>query len=214
MSPIVQMILVALGGAIGGVGLWGFVGKVFDRFWKREDRELARLLREYAREKAEHAECRARIDQMERRLEAVEHHHTSLVPRWIEDGSKRILWVNDAAMMQIFAPLQKTRDEVEGHSFRDLLGMEAARELDRLDRSALARPGIAASSLLTLYSSLKPMHVAKVAGVGRDRELIYEGYAYCANEPADLLDRGDRRQEEQLGASKLALDEGAAGAAD
>jgi hypothetical protein len=52
---------------------------------------------------------------------------------------------------------------------------------------------------------LPVMHVVTVAGVGRDGELIYEGYAYCQNDPEDVLERGLRRREEQIGLSLLRM---------
>lgn len=169
-----------------------WLGHLLKRGEKEEDR-----LRE------DHRECLERVARLELRLEAVEHHHASLVPRWITNVDRRILWINGAAMMSIFGPLQKSRDEVEGHTFADVLGMEASRELDRLARSALAFPGRAVSTMLQLHQGLGPMHIVVVAGVGRDNELIYEGYAYGANDPVDVHERGSRRQEEQIGLSTL-----------
>ncbi|MGE0178996.1 MAG: hypothetical protein AB7O91_04145 [Sphingomonas sp.] len=203
MYGLPQLVAVGVVSAIGSVGLWTFAGKLIELIWKREDSDNERLRREVAEAKAAHTSCEERVDALERRLEAVEHHHSSLIPRWIRNAAKRIIWINDAAMMQIFAPLRLSREQVEGHTFHDLLGPEAAREIDRLDRDALAWPGKAASTPLTLHSSLRLMIVVNIAGVGRDRELIFEGYAYCANLPEAALDRGIRRGDEQRGLSEL-----------
>jgi hypothetical protein len=198
VNDLVQTGLVAVLSALLGGGVWSFAATWLGKKLDKEEREVDRL-------RADHQKCEERVEALERRLESVEHHHASLVPRWIKDANKRILWINGAAMLTIFGPLRKTRDQVEGHTFQDLLDMEAAREVDRLDRAALAHPGRAVSSLLQLHHQLGPMHIVKIAGVGRDSELIYEGYAYSANDPADANDRGDRRQEEQLGLSLLRL---------
>jgi hypothetical protein len=188
--------IVALVAALLGGGIWSFASTWLQQVFRRGERDEDRRERE-------HRECLAEVRALKVRLDALEHHHASLVPRWIKDSSKRVQWVNGAAMLAIFGPLGHSREDVEGHTFADLLDAEAAREIDRLDRSALARPGTAVSTLLQLHLTLRPMHIVKVAGVGRDNELIYEGYAYCTNDPADLWDRGTRRQEEQLGLSQL-----------
>jgi len=200
-----QLIAAVIVSAIGSVGIWNLVAKIIELVWRREDSDNARLRREVAELKEAHRTCEERVEEFARRLDTVEHNHSSLVPRWIKNADKRVIWINDAAMMQIFAPLRLSREKVEGHTFAELLGAEAAREIDRLDRDALAWPGKAASTMLTLHPSLRPMHVVKVAGVGRDRELIYEGYAYCANPPSAEADRGHRRADEQRGASKLRM---------
>lgn len=184
--------------ALIGGGIWSFAATWLGKRSDDRQSEIGRL-------REDHRRCENKVEALERRLEAIEHHHSSLVPRWIMDAGKRIRWINGAAMVAIFGPLGKTRDEVEGRTFFDLLDVEAAREIDRLDRAALARPGTAVSTLLQLHSLLPPMHIVKVAGCGRDGELIYEGYAYCTNDPVDLLDRGLRRQEEQVGLSLLRL---------
>jgi hypothetical protein len=203
MTDLAQLVATGVISAVGGVGLWTFILKLIGMFWQREEKEMDRLRQDVADLRTKHAHCEERYAALEARFDAVERHHASLVPRWIKDASKRVRWINDAALMTIFAPLQLSREQVEGRTFAELLDAEAAREIDRLDRSALARPGQAVSCLVTLHSSLRAMHVVKVAGVGRDRELVYEGYAYRGNDPDDEADRGQRRQEEQIGASKV-----------
>lgn len=195
---VLQTTVVSVGSALLGGGVWSVASTWLTHRFRRDERDDERLYQE-------HKDCLAEVAALKTRLDALEHHHASLVPRWIKDSSKRILWINGAAMLSIFGPLGKARDEVEGYTFLDLLDMEAAREIDRLDRAALARPGTAVSTLLHLHPQLPAMHIVKVAGVGRDNELIYEGYAYCTNDPADLLDRGTRRQEEQIGLSRLRM---------
>ena len=190
--------LMAIASGLASAPLWNAATTWWAKRHDSQERETDRL-------RKAHERCEEKLAALERRLEAVEHHHASLVPRWIKDASKRILWINGAAMVAIFGPLRLTRDQVEGHTFAELLDPEAAREIDRLDRSALAHHGRAVSTLLQLHAQLPAMHIVKVAGIGRDAELIYEGYAYCANDPADLADRGARREEEQLGLSLLRL---------
>jgi hypothetical protein len=197
--------VVALASAFLGGGVWSFGSTWLGRYFDKEEREIERLRADLDKVRADHQGCELRVTTLERRLEAVEHHHASLVPRWIKDAAKRIVWINGAAMVTIFGPLNLIRDEVEGHSFAELLDAEAARELDRLDRAALAHPGRAVSTMLQLHPALPVMTIVKIAGVGRDSELIYEGYAYCENDPDDARDRGVRRQEEQLGLSLLRL---------
>lgn len=198
MDQLPAVAIVSIVSALVGGGVWSFASAWLSHVFRRGERDEDRRERE-------HRECLTELAVLKTRLDALEHHHASLVPRWIKDSGKRIRWINGAAMLAIFGPLRKTRDEVEGRTFADLLDMEAAREIDRLDRSALARPGRAVSTLLQLHPALPAMHIVKVAGVGRDNELIYEGYAYCTNDPADLWDRGARRQEEQTGLSRLRM---------
>lgn len=189
-------VLLSLVAALVGGGIWSFASAWLGHRFRREESETERL-------RAAHQLCEEKVTALEERIDALEHHHASLVPRWITGAGKRIRWINGAAMVTIFGPLGRTRDEVEGRSFGDLFEFGVGREMDRLDRSALAHPGRAVSTLLHLHPQLPAMHIVKVAGVGRDNELIYEGYAYCANDPDDALDRGIRRQDEQLGLSFL-----------
>lgn len=198
-------IATAIVSILGTGGLWTYLTRRQDRTAEREKSDNQRLREDLAAEKASHKECIARFEQLERRLAAVEDHHGSLFARWIKDAGKRVCWVNGRAMATIFGPLGYTRDQVEGRTFQDLLDVDAAREIDRLDRAALAQPGMAVSVMVQLHHRLPVMIVVKVAGVGRDQELIYEGHAYHLNDPDKALQQGERRQEEQLGLSQLRL---------
>lgn len=222
MSDMIIVTLVTgVLGAVGGVGLWTFLAKWLELGVGRETAEITRLRsdvdtakREAIEAKASHKACENRVEDLERRLEAVEHHHSSYMARWIKDGGKRIIWINSQALLTIFAPLGYSRNDVVGRTFVELLDPGAAREIDRLDRAALAIPGQAASTMLQLHPNLPTMVVVKVAGAGRDGELIYEGYAYCPNDREEADDRGERRQQEQRGLSQLRLagpDTGSAG---
>lgn len=191
--------------SLGSVGLWTLIGKWFDRSGQRYDGELGRTRTDLASEKASHKECLERIERLEERLAIVEDHHSSLLARWIKDAGKRICWVNGRAMVTIFGPLGYTRDQVEGRTFEDLLDVEAAREVDRLDRAALANPGKAASSMIQLHPSLPVMMIVKVAGIGRDQELIFEGHAFLTDDMETIRERVNERRNEQEGLSLLRL---------
>lgn len=194
------IVVAAMSGAlsgVGGIGLWNFLTKRLEIRSARETREEDRL-------RADHEKCLERVETLERRLEIVEAHHSSLFARWIKDAGKRLSWVNGRAMATIFGPLGYTRDQVEGRRFQDLLDVEAAREIDLLDEAALAHPGCAVWSMLQLHPRLPLMIVVKVAGIGRDQELIYEGQAYELNDAA-AAERGAKREEGQMGLSQLRL---------
>lgn len=201
------LIIALVGGvsAVVGGGITTLASAWLTAHAGSEEGEKQRLHDEVREMRTLHEECTARADTLERRLEVVERHHASLVPRWIKNAAKRIDWVNGAAMVSIFGPLGRGRDQVEGLTFADLFGAETIREIDRLERAALQRPGRSVSTLLQLDQQLPPMHIVCVAGIGRDSELIYEGYAHCPNDPGDAEDRGSRRQQEQLGLSSLRL---------
>lgn len=206
MNQLVLILITGALGAFGGVGIWTFLSKWLELRAKREERDEDQL-------RADHRDCLERVDALEedlrrtqRRLEVVEAHHGSLFARWIKDAGKRLVYVNGRAMATIFGPLGYTRDQIEGRTFLDLLDIEAAREIDRLDRAALTQPGRAVSSMLQLHPRLPVMIVVKVAGVGRDQELVYEGHAYEVNDAQRVLERAERREEEQVGLSILRLE--------
>ncbi|QAY77934.1 hypothetical protein [Sphingosinicella sp. BN140058] len=206
MSGDVVTALAGLGGALVGGPLWNFLIARLNLGAAREEKDSDRLRRELAEEKASHRGCLDRLDELERRVEVVEHHHSSYLARWIvQDSSRRIVWLNNQALIMIFAPLGYSRVDVVGRRFVDLLEADAAAEIERLDRAALAQPGRAASTLMQVHHTLPKMIVVKVAGIGRDSELIYEGYAYNPNDPAEIEARGEQRRQEQYGASKLFL---------
>ncbi|HEY1605634.1 MAG TPA: hypothetical protein VGF77_08535 [Allosphingosinicella sp.] len=206
MNQNVLTAAVAVISALIGGGVWSFASAWLTGRFHDEENEKGRLHADLRDAIAAHQVCEAKIETLERRLDVVEHHHASLVPRWIKNANKRLIWINGAAMVSIFGLLGRGRDQVEGCTFADIFDAEAAREVERLERAALAQPGRAVSTFLQLHAQLLPMHIVCVAGVGRDSELIYEGYAYCANDPADLADRGSRREQEQLGLSMLRIE--------
>ncbi len=205
MYDLAQLAGAMLLSSVGGVGLWTLIGKWIDRRGQQYDGELGRTRADLATEKSAHKECLERLDAVEKRLEVVEHHHSSLLARWIKDAGKRICWVNGRAMATVFGPLGYTRHQVEGRTFEDLLDVEAAREVDRLDRAALANPGKAASSMIQLHHSLPVMMIVKVAGVGHDQELIYEGHAFMTDDIHTIRDRTAERSDEQSGLSLMRL---------
>lgn len=187
--------LISTAGAVmAGVGFWQ---------WKirREDRQHG----DRKQERADHQKCLEKVAALERRLEVVEHHHSSLFARWIKDARGRICWVNGRAMATIFGPLELTRDEVEGRTFQDLLDVTAAAEIDRLERAALALPGMAVSTVVQLHPRLPVMIVVAAAGVGRDMELIYEGHAYPDQRSETVSELVAERRGEQMGLSVLRL---------
>lgn len=200
MTAVVAVVSALLGG-----GMWSVASTWLSVRSQGEQSENSRLHADLREMKEAHEDCRAKLEIIERRLDVVEHHHGSLVPRWVKDAAKRLQWVNGAAMVTIFGPLGLGRDDVEGRTFAELLDPSAAREIDRLDRAALVRPGCVVSTMLQLHPQLPMMMIAKIAGAGRDNELIYEGYAFRSNDPADVSDRASRREQEQLGASFLRL---------
>lgn len=195
--------MVAVISALLGGGVWSFASAWLTSRFQGEESENSRLHADLRDALEAHKACQEQLADVGRRLDAIEHHHSSMVPRWVKNANKRILWVNGAAMVSIFGPLGLSRDQVEGRTFAELFGVETGRELERLSRSALSRPGSSVSTFLQLHPLLPPMRIVKVAGVGRDSELIYEGYAYWENDPADVADRAARREEEQLGLSTL-----------
>jgi hypothetical protein len=185
----------------GSAGLWSFLTRRGDRAAEREEKDVERLRAEVRELKDSHRTCEAEVDQLKARLAAVEHHHASYLARWIKGADKRVVWLNDKAVLSIFGPCGYTREQVIGHTFAELLDPIAAAEVDRLDRAALALPGAAVSSLIKLHPDLPVMHIVKVASSGRDGELIYEGHAFRTNDPDIALGAGLARHAEQRVAS-------------
>lgn len=206
MSDGVLIALIVAGTSIvTGGGVWSYLTRRKDRGHEAEQGEIGRLREDLALVKAQHEKCEEKVDRLVERLAALEQHHASLIPRWIKDARKRIIWVNSRALITIFAPLGFSRDQIEGHTFQELLDVEAAREIDRLDAAALQVPGMPVSTLVTLHHCLDPMHVVKIAGVGHDGELIYEGCAFSVNDPEQVRKRAMNREQEQVGLSVLRL---------
>lgn len=203
----------ALFGAGGGITAYVRLRELGD---KKEASEIERLRDDVRRLVEGEARCRREVADLTERLEAFEHNHVSYLARWIKDGRKRITWINAKALLSIFAPLGLSRTDVIGRTFAELKEIDpgAAREIDLLDRQALRLPGSAASGLVQLNLDLPVMCVVKVAGPGRDGELVYEGYAYTPNRPEEEQRRGEARQAEQRGASVIALSGAASGETD
>jgi hypothetical protein len=213
-------LLTAIVGAATAFGAWLQRRKAQQS--AREENEMTRLRADVvtakadaAEAKAAHAACEERVEGIELRLETVEKHHSSLIPRWIKDPDKRVVWLNDKALMTLFAPLGYSRGQVLGHTFAELgLDSTSTTEIDRLDQVALMRKGEAASTMLTLRrikpvpgacSELPPMVFVKTAGPGRENELIFEGIAFEPNDPGLSQEFGNARQAAQQGASSMRM---------
>jgi hypothetical protein len=164
-------VMVALAGGVFSAPVWSF----FSRKLGFDQTEMDRMRRG-------HRECEERLRDVQQRLALIEAHHASYFARWIRDVHKRVLWVNDKAMLTIFAPLGYNREDVYGKTFSDLLDPLAAKEIDQLDQAALASPGSPASAPIKLHPDLPLKIVVKVAGSGRDGDLIYEGIAFRPND--------------------------------
>ena len=196
---------------LGSAGLWGFLARREDRAAEREKSEIERLREDLRIERENTRMCLEKHAAIEERLAAVEAHHSSLIARWIKGPDKRVSWVNGMAMAMIFNPLGLSREAVEGKRFAELpIAPEAIEEIERLDRAARARLGHSAASVMQLNPLLPMMVVAKTAGVGRNQEIIYEGHAFLAEDPASVLARGDEREAEQkmLSQARAAADAG------
>lgn len=202
MNSTVATILVAVLSALFGAGGGGMiVVKWRELRDRREESEIGRLRADIAEAKAGHSSCEREVKKLQTRLTAVEHHHTSYLARWIKDGTKRVVWLNDKALLTIFAPLGLSREGVIGKLFSELLDPAAAHEIDRLDAQALAHPEVAASNVIQLHPLLPVMVIVKMAAVGRAGELVFEGYAYRTNDRMLADAMGADRQREQLFAS-------------
>jgi hypothetical protein len=105
VNPIVVTAAVAVLSAFVGGGVWSFASAWLGQRFSKEEKEIDRVRADLKTVQERHDGCEDRVATLERRLEAVEHHHASLVPRWIKDANKRICWINGAALLAIFAPL-------------------------------------------------------------------------------------------------------------
>lgn len=102
----------------------------------------------------------------------------SFLARWIKDRNKCIAWVNDLAFMTLFAPLGFSREELHGKTFAALgFKDESIAIINELDRLALAHPGVPQSRMISMPDGQR-LVVLKVAGIGADGEVRYEGSAY------------------------------------
>lgn len=198
MTTIVVAVLSAMFGA-GGGGM--MVVKLRELRDRRDESEIGRLRADVRIALGNHEACQGEVAELKARLTVVEHHHTSYLARWIRNSQKRVTWINDKAFLSIFAPLGLSRDDVLGRSFTEILDPAASAEIDRLDQAALAHPEVAASNVISLHPMLPTMVVVKVAAVGREGELVFEGYAYRTNDRMISDGIGAARQHEQIEAS-------------
>jgi hypothetical protein len=188
LGPVVTTAIVA---SIGSVGLWKVVEKSLERWWNRTD-----TLED------KHARCVEEVEELKARVAVIEHHHTSYLARWIRDATRRVVWINDKALLSIFAPLDLTREQVIGKTLAELpFDQVAVAEVDRLDAAALAHPEVAASNVIQMHPLLPLMVIVKVAAVGRDGELVFEGYAYRTNDRMIADGFGADRQRRAIEAS-------------
>jgi hypothetical protein len=176
---------------------------------KKDEGEIDRLRKDVASFRMDLEACEKRHETLETRLRAIEFENSIYLARWKKDSAKRITWISDKAFLMIFAPLGfKTRDEVDGKTFAELLvDPVAVREIDLLDRAALSAPGSVASCLIQFNATLPFMMVLKVATMNSDG-LMYEGYAYQDMSPEILAANGAGRQIRQIAISTESLLEG------
>jgi hypothetical protein len=193
MPDWLPTIIAAILGALASQPVWNALSRTFG-FGSTEN---ARLRNEIAEVKTQHEACEEKIGDLTLRLAAVEHHYASHFSRWLTDAHKRVIWVNSRALLTIFAPINLGRDEVEGRLFNELIDAAAAKEIDMLERAALASPGQVVSNLITLHPDLPVMHIVKVAASGREGELIYETIAFRTNDPEVIKGFGILRNAEQ-----------------
>ena len=207
MSQELVVALFGVGGSILGTGgLLGLLNARMKIGAGREKGEIERLRTDIAEFRAELSACEARHTVLETRLKAVEFDNAIFLARWKKDATKRLIWISDKAFLMIFAPLgYASRDDLQGHTFAELLGdVEAIREIDLLDQIALAQPRSVVSNLINLQPGGPPTMVLKVATMVND-ELVYEGYAYQASHPDLLIAAGKARQARQIEASTTHL---------
>jgi hypothetical protein len=202
MADLVSTIATAvLAGLTGAGGMFALYPKMRELKDKREESEIGRLRTDVTSILAREHACEEQLTDVKARLLAVEHHHGSYLARWVKDAAKRVLWINDKAFLSIFAPLGFSRDGVLGKTFGQLLEPSAAGEIDRLDQAALAHPELPASNIIQLHPLLPVMVVVKVAAIGREGELVFEGYAYRTNDRMISDGQGASRQGAQIEAS-------------
>lgn len=201
--------LVGVGGTVlGGGGIWAYITKRADLEAKREEGEIGRLREDVDELRERDRVCQEALDAVEKRLWAMEQAQNSHMARWTKDHHKRVSWVNAKAMLLIFGPLGYSIDQVIGRTFEELLDAGAAREIERLDASALVNPGAAVSNLIQLHPHLPVMVVVKVAATGAEGNLVFEGTAYRANDPEVVAGNGAARQREGVETSTAHLIDG------
>lgn len=207
MSQELVVALFGVGGSILGTGgLLGLLNARMKIAAGKEKSEIERLRLDIAEFRSELNVCEERHVVLETRLKAVEFDNAIFLARWKKDATKRLIWISDKAFLMIFAPLgYASRDDLQGHTFAELLGdVEAIREIDLLDQVALAQPRSVVSNLIQLQPGGPPTMVLKVATMVDD-ELVYEGYAYQSSHPDLLAAAGKARQARQIEASTTHL---------
>ncbi len=157
--------------ALASGPLWGYLSDRFKIGVAKKTDEQERLDRE-------HRVCLAEIVELRTQVAAMAASQNSFLARWIKDRSKRLAWVNDLAFMTLFVPLGFSREELQGRTFAELGFADAAIQvIDELDRLALAHPGVPQSRMISMPDGQR-LVVLKVAGIGADGEVRYEGSAY------------------------------------
>ncbi len=153
-------------------------GPIWSMFTERFKIGAAKQTADNLRLLQDHDLCKAEIVELRTQMAALAASQNSFLARWIKDRSKRVAWVNDLAFMTLFAPLGFSRDELHGKTFAEI-GFESAAIaiIDELDRLALAHPGVPQSRMISMPDGQR-LVVLKVAGIGSDGEVRYEGSAY------------------------------------
>lgn len=196
------VIISATSTIVGTGGLWTWMqlrGRM--GYLQRKD-ELARALETIKTMKDEHKACQELIEAMEKRMRVIEHSRDSFLARWMKDDKGRLTWMNDKAFLTLFAPLQLSRHQLEGKTFSELgFDSNAVMNVELLDAAARAHHGYAASSLIQMHPLLPPMNIIKIAWVGGDGDLVYEGYAYHIMDPEIRSGIGTRRAVAQIASS-------------
>ena len=200
-NGLLTAIVGAAGLVLGGGSVWTYFSRREDRQAQREESEIVRLRADVDRLRERDLKCQQQLEAVEQRLWAMEQAQTSHMARWTKDHRKRLTWVNAKAMLLIFGPLGYSVEDVLDRTFEQLLNSAAAKEIDRLDSSALANPGAAVSNLIQLHPMLPIMVVVKVAASGPDGNLVFEGCAYRVNDPELAAANGAARQIEAVEAS-------------
>lgn len=185
-------VIVALIGGFFSAPVWSYLTRLLG--WSQS--EIERLRSDVNDGKALHTKCEQQVRELMERIAVIEHHHASHFARWLSDAKHRIVWLNSKALVSIFGPMGLTREDIEGKTFGDLLDKSAAAELDRLAQAALVHDGSAVSNLIRLHPDLPVMHIVKIAGAGRDGELIYDAIAFRPNDPGIVLGLGVARTRE------------------
>lgn len=174
------MLLVAAISALGGGG----AAAMFSRWVDKGEAEIERVRSDLAECNRSHQSLRERCDELELRLRIVEAASPSYLARWVKGQDRRLLWLNDRAYLTMFAPLGFSREQVLNRTFEELYGDgngEAIAMLAELDRAAIRAPNETQSIAIQLHPELPMMVVVKVAFVGPDGLLQFEGTSFVPN---------------------------------